>query len=355
MPLVPLAHLSRATSRTSCLGTPLQAPSAPQVSVSKGAQLRRQTEQQIAGTKHRKQCAKTYNDFHRYCLQHHLPAQPPTYDSVADFLSEFVVKNKGSAKSIGNMASQLRTEHRDIRRVPFLLEWEETLLAKLILRLHQNDKGSPNQKHPFRWEKLTQALARFNLDDLVQLQEATTLALAHNALFRTAETTSRILAADVIWERGLGAVTINIVDLTKTAKTGAKVPVRVCRSTHPHCGVALLERLWRRRRLSDHPEQYIFCSTAYGTLHPHQPISGELMRARIKRAAFSVGLDPALYSGHSLRAGAATDLFSHRIPYYVIKKMGRWVSDAALLYFRSEAAVARISATAFNWRARPSL
>ena len=53
------------------------------------------------------------------------------------------------------------------------------------------------------------------------------------------------------------------------------------------------------------------------------------MRTRIKRAAASVGLDPALYSGHFLRAGAATDLFAHRIPYYVIKKMGPGCISAA--------------------------
>jgi hypothetical protein len=62
----------------------------------------------------------------------------------------------------------------------------------------------------------------------------------------------------------------------------------------------------------------------------------------------SIGLDPSKFSGHSLRGGGATDLFARCIPYYVIKKMGRWTSDAALLYFRSEADVARIAAQAFH-------
>ena len=47
-------------------------------------------------------------------------------------------------------------------------------------------------------------------------------------------------------------------------------------------------------------------------------------------------MDIVDYSGHSLRAGGATDLFVKRVPYYLIKKMGRWKSDAALLYYRSD-------------------
>jgi hypothetical protein len=45
-------------------------------------------------------------------------------------------------------------------------------------------------------------------------------------------------------------------------------------------------------------------------------------------------IDPRRFSGHSMRAGGAT-LFTSRIPYWVVKKMG-WTSDAALKYYRSE-------------------
>ena len=47
-------------------------------------------------------------------------------------------------------------------------------------------------------------------------------------------------------------------------------------------------------------------------------------------------MDSTRYSGHSLRAGGATDLFVARVPYYIIKKMGRWKSDAAMLYYRDD-------------------
>jgi hypothetical protein len=57
-----------------------------------------------------------------------------------------------------------------------------------------------------------------------------------------------------------------------------------------------------------------------------------------------IGLDKALYSGHSLRAGGATDLFVAKVPYPIIKKAGKWRSDAALIYHRDEDDVAKVVA-----------
>lgn len=61
-----------------------------------------------------------------------------------------------------------------------------------------------------------------------------------------------------------------------------------------------------------------------------------------------IGLNPELYSGHSLRAGGATDLFVAKVPYPIIKKAGRWKSDAALLYYRDEEDVAQVVTKAFE-------
>lgn len=65
-------------------------------------------------------------------------------------------------------------------------------------------------------------------------------------------------------------------------------------------------------------------------------ISTDWLRLRIKAAVAAIGLNPAEYSGHSLRAGGATDLFVARVPLYVIKKKGRWASDAVMVYYRDE-------------------
>ena len=61
------------------------------------------------------------------------------------------------------------------------------------------------------------------------------------------------------------------------------------------------------------------------------------------------GGKPEQYSGHSLRAGGATDLFVARTPYYLIKKAGRWKSDAAMLYYRCDEDVCKAVAAAFTF------
>jgi hypothetical protein len=43
----------------------------------------------------------------------------------------------------------------------------------------------------------------------------------------------------------------------------------------------------------------------------------------------------------------ATDLFIQKVPRATVKKFGRWLSDAALLYFRDEEDIADQVAAAF--------
>ena len=75
-------------------------------------------------------------------------------------------------------------------------------------------------------------------------------------------------------------------------------------------------------------------------------ISYDAFVSRIKAVTLKIGLPADDYSGHSLRAGGATDLFVARVPYYIIQRKGRWSSDAALVYYRHEEDVLRaVSAT----------
>ena len=77
-------------------------------------------------------------------------------------------------------------------------------------------------------------------------------------------------------------------------------------------------------------------------------ISKGWLRQAIKAAVRSIGLNPRLFSGHSLRAGGATDLFALRVPYGIIKRLGRWKSEAFLIYYRDEADVQHAVFAAFD-------
>ena len=84
------------------------------------------------------------------------------------------------------------------------------------------------------------------------------------------------------------------------------------------------------------------------------PISYDSLVTRIKLVAHRLGLSKDDYAGHSLRAGGVTDLFVARVPYFIIKRMGRWSSDAAMIYYRHEEDVVKTVAAAFQFFATPA-
>ena len=60
------------------------------------------------------------------------------------------------------------------------------------------------------------------------------------------------------------------------------------------------------------------------------------------------GRDGSTFGAHSGRGGGTTDLFRMKVAYAIIKKFGRWKSDACLIYFRDIEEVASSSAAAFK-------
>ena len=66
-----------------------------------------------------------------------------------------------------------------------------------------------------------------------------------------------------------------------------------------------------------------------------RPVSREGFVALVRAALSSSGMDPVRYSGHSFRIGAATAAAQARVPSHLIKAMGRWGSDAYMMYIRT--------------------
>ena len=83
-------------------------------------------------------------------------------------------------------------------------------------------------------------------------------------------------------------------------------------------------------------------------------MSYDSLVSRIKLIAQRLGLPAEDYAGHSLRAGGATDLFIARVPYFIIKKMGRWSSDALMVYYRHDEDVIHAVSAAFQLVADPT-
>ena len=78
---------------------------------------------------------------------------------------------------------------------------------------------------------------------------------------------------------------------------------------------------WREREYGPMMDQPLLVSLKEKPIPQHQ------VNFCIKNLIIKMGLDPNLYSSHSLRSGRATDLARALKPSWFIKKWGRWRSD----------------------------
>ena len=167
-------------------------------------------------------------------------------------------------------------------------------------------------------------------------------------LMRTAEVTSGIRVADVDWGPRMRSVRIKIWR-TKTVRDQGGVKIDACILEAPFSGVRLLRLWWRRRDFGPDLQALVFPAIQASTGKcTGQPASDTFFREALKGAVASVGKNPEDFSGHSARAGGATDLFASGAPYPIVKAAGRWKSDVACLYNRDDMEVAAAIARGFN-------
>ena len=65
------------------------------------------------------------------------------------------------------------------------------------------------------------------------------------------------------------------------------------------------------------------------------PVGATAFRAALKKVIKAAGLQSNLYSSHCFRAGRMTDMMNMGVPLDVIKKIGRWKSNAVFTYMRT--------------------
>ena len=71
---------------------------------------------------------------------------------------------------------------------------------------------------------------------------------------------------------------------------------------------------------------------AFPDLTTGRALSPDTPRGIIKRWLSAIGEDPTLYGGHSARSGGATSAASQGIAMHLLKRHGRWRSDAVYVY-----------------------
>jgi len=204
-----------------------------------------------------------------------------------------------------------------------------------LSQLKLEDLSPSRRKRALMIHEICKIIETLDLANPRQLLIAVMLAMGHNGLLRSAELLSGIIAGNILWNISENSFQLEL-PRSKTHRSGAAELITYI-DHGPFSAVRLMKRWFDLNDLWSRSGNRIFPAvTRSRKLDFNKSPSYSWWRLTIKKCCTMIGLDSSKYSGHSLRAGGATDLFVARVPYYIIKKMGRWKSDAAMLYYRCD-------------------
>lgn len=283
-----------------------------------------------------------YN-YEECCMLFGFQPYPPTYESVSTFLSVHC-KAGLSANSLGSAVSALKASAKQYARRTRATTWwlsevEEECLAEWKRGALKKFGKPPRRRPPLTWDVLEKITLATEVANLAQLQVLTMAWTMHDGLLRYREL-AELTVADVYWDDERGVCWLKVRD-SKCNKgkhlPAERVPLMAYGSVSAYL---LLKVLWNRLRMATLPAATpLFFQSAKGSGVALKAVSKVTyvgwMRAVLKRAGFAQADE---YTGHSGRAGGATDMFRARMPPRLIQLGGRWKSEAYLIYIRDHPA-----------------
>ena len=258
-------------------------------------------------------------------------------DALKRFLHEYCRRLRGSAKTTSKVVSMIKMEAA-VHGQAWLNAAELCDLAGFIRQLRLRDDQPSQTKQGLRYASILTIIGTLEPRVDYDLQAIVLLLVYYDGLFRTGEilrdrrTDRHLERGDCTRDPVTGDWTIRIGN----TKTDYGVSVKLVYRPGEPCGAQALTWWWARWHLDLRPPQ---TPVFFGLL-------SDRWRRILKGLVGRAGLDPARVSGHSLRRGAATDLFANKVPYPHIKQRGRWKSDTALRYFDEADEVDRSTAKA---------
>ena len=227
----------------------------------------------------------------------------------------------------------MRTGHAD----PTLRNGQKCYQYKLLMRGIQRDTAARvvRTRAPLtkdRLRKVLKAIPKLNITVLDRLRLKAAVLLAFWGLFRSASfcgVSSVLKRQDIIFKTPRAGKRYLVAYLRKS-KTVQFHPVRVYIYANVSallCPFKAVAKFYAATKTLASPRSSVFAL-------PGNPLTLARFNSLLKAAIRKAGLNPNLYSSHSLRAGAATTAANSGVPPYMIKKLGRWASDAYTIYIK---------------------
>jgi integrase len=196
-------------------------------------------------------------------------------------------------------------------------------LVRLTLRGVRRVRGRPQRRvAPLRLEQLADIVSHLG-SATRDLRDRALLLVGFAGAFRRSELT----AVDRSWvERTEQGIVITL-PRSKTDQEGRGRSVAIPRIGGSHCPVDALDGWLATSGIVDGP---LFRPVSKAGKVLGNSLSASAVATIVKQRVAQIGLDPARYSGHSLRAGFVTSAAAAGLPIWKIKGQTGHVSDAML-------------------------
>lgn len=267
-----------------------------------------------------------WRHFFAFCRVHELEDLPASPETICLYLSQCADEN--AVSTIVRRMTSISAIHRAAGH-------DSPTRSDRVSRVMQGIKrtcgAAPEQSKAMSWSDLR--LLVDQCDSLmIGLRDRAILSVGWSSALRRSELVALDIR-DLEWsEEGV----IITVRRSKTDREGHGYRVGIPRSKGKLCPVDTLQTWIRRRSESPLPAgEPVFTKLgvrARGAwwFQPSGRLSSRMVSEIVKRYAKLAGLDPALYSAHSLRRGLATEAGAHNVPERIIARHTRHRSIAVL-------------------------
>lgn len=284
--------------------------------------------------------ASDWRRFRDFCGTRNVEALPAHPDIVALFIH--VEAEAGIASvTIGRRVAAINHHHRDAGLVPPSARDDAGVIAAMLAGIRRKYAREKEQKAPARADVLQAMLATIEGMGVRARRDRAILALGMAGAFRRSELAGLRLQDLRFTAKGL-RITIprskrdqESIGQTIAIPEGRFIrPVTLLRHWLHAADLQLTDPVSGKPRAAP-----VFRKLTRSDVPTDQPVTDKTVARLVKAAAVAAGLDPALYSAHSLRAGFLTEAAAHRASLFKMKDHSRhksldtvadYVRDAAL-------------------------
>ena len=272
-----------------------------------------------------------YKNFKMFAKMLGLPHSPAPTDLISCYVSHLGEKGLQISTIRGYLAAIA------FRQKKYIPGHEKlTPYIKQLLKGIQKSKISARaaKRKPITINLLEKILGtlKHSLPHFQSIAMRAIICLQYHACLRAGEIVLSKTAQHTLRRRQIkvrkSKITISFKSYKHMDQAGDKLLVRKNRSNERTCPVKMV-----RKYMNIRPMTKDNCS--FFVKENGRPFKREEVAAALKDAIGRLGLKPKHYNTHSLRSGHATQLFLNQCPNEVIKRYGRWHSEAYLKYIKT--------------------